>query len=131
VVHLELVVAKLVTVVLGLAIAVTAYRGYHRHGAWPMLYLAVGFAIISVGSVVEGLLFDVLAMPLRDAGAIQAAIVAVGMVVVLYSLHADAPLWGIGASRDPPRRARNVDSDERSKEATEGESATEERGDER
>jgi hypothetical protein len=101
VVHLELVVAKVVTVVLGLAIAVTAYRGYHRHGAWPMLYLAVGFAIISVGSVVEGLLFDVLNIPLVDAGAIQTVIVAVGMLVVLYSLHADSPLWGIGTSRDP------------------------------
>jgi hypothetical protein len=100
-VHLDLVAAKVVTVLLGLAIAVTAYRGYHRHGSWPMLYLAVGFAIISVGSVVEGVLFDVAGLPLEDAGAIQTVIVAAGMLVVLYSLHAESPLWGIGGSRDP------------------------------
>lgn len=108
--HLELVAAKVVTVLLGFAIAVTAYRGYHRHGSWPMLYLAVGFAVISVGSVVEGVLFDVVGIPLDDAGAIQTVIVAVGMLVVLYSLHADAPLWGIGGTDEPPlaRREQEV-----------------------
>lgn len=108
--HLELVAAKVVTVLLGLAIAVTAYRGYHRHGAWPMLYLSVGFAVISVGSVVEGVLFDVAGLPLEDAGAIQTVIVAVGMLVVLYSLHADAPFWGIGVREDrgPVQREREV-----------------------
>jgi hypothetical protein len=94
VVHVELVVAKLVTLALGAAIAVEAYRGYRRHDSWPMLYLAVGFAIISVGAIVEGLLFDVLKLSIFTSGAIQTAIVAVGMAVVLYSLHADEPIGG-------------------------------------
>lgn len=95
-VHLELVVAKLVTVLLGVLIAVQAYRGYRRHGSWPMRYLAVGFLIISVGSVVEGVLYEEVGLDLVTAGAVQASIVALGMLVILYSLYAKGPVGGSG-----------------------------------
>ncbi|WP_439330862.1 DUF7521 family protein, partial [Halorubrum ezzemoulense] len=36
-----------------------AYRGYRVYGSEPMLYVAIGFLFISVGSVIEGILFDV------------------------------------------------------------------------
>lgn len=85
--HVELVVAKLVTMAIGLAIAATAYRGYRRHDSEPMLYLATGFAVISVGAVIEGVLFDVLGFSIFWAGTVQTSIVAVGMLVILYSLY--------------------------------------------
>jgi hypothetical protein len=85
--HVELVVAKLLTMIIGLVIAATAYRGYLRYGSEPMLYLAVGFAIISVGAVIEGVLFDVLGFSIFWAGTVQTSIVAVGMLVILYSLY--------------------------------------------
>jgi hypothetical protein len=92
-VHLELVVAKVITMLLGFLIAVQAYRGYRQHDNWVMLYVAIGFAIISLGAVIEGLLFDVVGLDdIFLAGAIQTSIVAVGMLVILYSLYADAPL---------------------------------------
>lgn len=91
-VHPELVVAKVVTMLLGFLIAVQAYRGYRQHDNWVMLYVAVGFAIISLGAIIEGLLFDVIQMDIFRAGAIQTTIVALGMLVILYSLYADAPL---------------------------------------
>jgi hypothetical protein len=89
--HIELVIAKLVTVGLGLLITYQAYRGYRTYGSEPMLYVAFGFLFISVGSVIEGVLFDVVGLSIFLAGTIQTAIVAVGMLVILYSLYGQLP----------------------------------------
>ena len=98
--HIELVIAKAITMVIGLLIAGTAYRGYRRSGSESMLYLAVGFAIISIGAVIEGILFDVLHFSIFWAGTVQTSIVAVGMLVILYSLYGRAD----GYSPDELRR---------------------------
>jgi hypothetical protein len=89
--HIELVIAKVVTVGLGLLITYQAFRGYSVHGSEPMLYVAIGFLFISVGSVIEGILFDVVELSLFVAGTVQTSIVAVGMLVVLYSLYGQIP----------------------------------------
>lgn len=85
--HIELVIAKLVTMVLGFLIAHQAYRGYRVHGSKPMFYVAVGFIFISVGAVIEGVLFEVVGLEIFIAGTVQTTIVAIGMIVILYSLH--------------------------------------------
>lgn len=90
-VHIELVIAKLVTMGLGLLIAYKAYRGYRVYGSEPMLYVAIGFSFISIGAIVEGLLFDVLGVSIFVAGTIQTSIVALGMLFVLYSLYGQMP----------------------------------------
>ncbi|MFB6172430.1 MAG: hypothetical protein ABEJ23_07835 [Haloarculaceae archaeon] len=89
--HYALVIAKLVTMGLGFLVAYQAFVGYRRHGSEPMRYVAVGFFLISVGSVVEGVLFDVFHLSIFAAGTIQTGIVAVGMVAVLYSLYGRIP----------------------------------------
>ena len=89
--HIELVIAKTVTAALGVAIAYQAYRGYREFGSEPMLYVAIGFLFISVGSVIEGVLFDVVGLSIFLAGTIQTALVAVGMLVILYSLYGRLP----------------------------------------
>ncbi len=89
--HIELVIAKLITVALGLLIAYQAFRGYRAHGNEPMLYVAIGFLFISIGAVIEGVLFDVAGLSIFLAGTIQTAIVAVGMLVILYSLYGQIP----------------------------------------
>ena len=88
--HLELVAGKLVTMTLGFVIAYQAYRGYRRNDSAPMLYVAVGFLFISFGAVIEGVLFEVVGLSFTQAGAVQTAIVAVGMLFVLYSLYGRA-----------------------------------------
>ncbi|WP_251330633.1 DUF7521 family protein [Haloplanus pelagicus] len=89
--HIELVIAKLVTVGLGLLITYQAYKGYRTYGSEPMRYVAIGFLFISIGSVIEGVLFDVVGLSIFLAGTIQTAIVAVGMLVILYSLYGQIP----------------------------------------
>lgn len=85
--HIELIVAKLVVVVLGLLIARQAYVGYRRYDSQPMLFVAVGFVFVAVGGVIEGVLFDVVGLSIFVAGTIQTLIVAVGFLCVLYSLY--------------------------------------------
>lgn len=85
--HWPLVAGKLLVLLLGLLIAAKAYRGYARHGSTAMFYLAIGFVIISVGTVIEGLLFELLELEIFLASAIQTVIAAVGMLVILYSLY--------------------------------------------
>ncbi|AEN06707.1 hypothetical protein Halar_3082 [halophilic archaeon DL31] len=85
--HIELVIAKLITVGLGLLITYKAYKGYRTYGSEPMLYVAIGFFFISVGSVIEGVLFDVVGLSIFLSGTIQTGIVALGMLVILYSLY--------------------------------------------
>jgi len=85
--HIELVIAKLITVGLGLLITYKAYKGYRTYGSEPMLYVAIGFLFISVGSVIEGVLFDVVGLSMFLSGTIQTGIVALGMLVILYSLY--------------------------------------------
>ncbi|MFD1646824.1 DUF7521 family protein [Haloarchaeobius litoreus] len=92
--HIELVIAKLVTVGLGLLITYQAYKGYRTYGSEPMRYVAIGFLFISIGSVIEGILFDVFDLSIFLAGTIQTAIVAIGMLVILYSLYGEIPQQG-------------------------------------
>lgn len=85
--HTELVIAKLVVVTLGLLIAYQAYRGYRRYNGRPMLHVAIGFVFISVGAVIEGVLYEFDILTIYRASAIQTAIVAIGMLFILYSLY--------------------------------------------
>ena len=85
--HTELVIAKAVTVALGLAIAYQAVRGGRRHGSRPMLYLAAGFVLISVGAVLESVFIDLAGWDILQAGLVQTALVAAGMALILYALH--------------------------------------------
>lgn len=85
--HEPLIAAKLFVLLLGLLIATTAYRGYRRHQSTAMLFLAIGFALVSIGTAIEGLLFELLELDIFLASTIQTVIAASGMLVILYSLY--------------------------------------------
>lgn len=85
--HTELVVAKAVTVILGLTIALQAYRGGRRHDSEAMYYLAGGFVLISVGAVLESLFIDIGGWSILQAGLIQTSLIAAGMLLILYALY--------------------------------------------
>lgn len=87
--HVDLVVAKVITMCLGFLVAHQAYVGYRTHGSDAMLYVAIGFLVVSVGAVIEGVLFEVVGLTIYQAGTVQTSIVAAGMVVILYSLYGD------------------------------------------
>ncbi|WP_227356047.1 DUF7521 family protein [Haladaptatus salinisoli] len=85
--HLGLIIAKVIIVILGLLISFQSYRAYKRYDSQPMFLLAVGFFMISIGAVTEGVLYDVVNFSIFYAGMIQSTIVAIGMCFILYSIH--------------------------------------------
>lgn len=85
------VVAKLFTTALGLLIAYQAYRGYQRHGAELMLYVALGFALIALGSMLEGVLYELFRLSIFQAGLVAALVAATGMLSILYALYTPEP----------------------------------------
>lgn len=86
--HAGLVIAKIVVIVLGVSIAYQGYRGYRRNNHPELLYMACGFTLISIGSILEGVFYDIMNWPLFTAGMVQSIIVAFGLIIILYSLFA-------------------------------------------
>jgi len=89
--HTLFVIAKPFTTVLALVIAYQAYRGYRRHHAQLRLYVAAGFALIGLGGLLEGVLFEVLQVSIFEAGFVATLVTAAGMLSILYALYAPNP----------------------------------------
>lgn len=85
--HEPLIVGKIVVMLLGFFIAYQAYRGANQNDSPAMFYLAIGFALISIGTAIEGILFELVELDIFLVGAIQTAIAAAGMLLILYSLY--------------------------------------------
>ncbi|MFC6837830.1 DUF7521 family protein [Halomarina ordinaria] len=89
--HTLFVIGKLFTTVLALVIAYQAYRGYQRHRTPLLLYVAAGFALVGLGGLLEGVLFEVVHVSLFEAGFVAAVVTAMGMMSILYALYAPNP----------------------------------------
>ena len=75
--------------VLGLALAVTAisYRAYRRTGAEYLRTASVGFAVVSFGVFVEGVLFELLELDLAVVHIVESVAVGIGFLILLQSLR--------------------------------------------
>ncbi|MBX0325527.1 hypothetical protein EGH21_21105 [Halomicroarcula sp. F13] len=83
-----LLAAKALIVVLGLVIAFQGYRAARRERSQRMLLVAGGFTLLSVGSVLEGICYDVLHFSTLLSGTIQTGFVGLGMSLIVVSLYA-------------------------------------------
>lgn len=81
-----LLVAKAVIVLLGLVVALQAYRAARRERSQRMLLIASGFTFLSVGSVLEGICYDVFQLSTLISGIIQTGFVGLGMSLIVVSL---------------------------------------------
>jgi hypothetical protein len=52
-----------------------------------MLFGASGFGMLGVASLVEGAIYEVLGVPLEEAHAFRSTLTALGLVILLYSIH--------------------------------------------
>lgn len=89
--HTLFIIAKLFTTALALVIAYQAYRGYRRHSTQLLLYVGVGFALVGLGGLLEGVLFEVMQVSIFEAGFVAALVSAAGMLSILYALYAPNP----------------------------------------
>lgn len=103
-----LVALKTTTLLLGGSIAYFAYKAYDRTGSRPLWYLAVGFGVVTLGTLLGGaidqaLRFSVLSPSFTPGVAgsvgdttvadvalvVETALTAVGFGVIVYSLYTD------------------------------------------
>lgn len=78
---------KTVTVLLGGLITYFAARAALRTRATGLTYLAVGFATITVGSLIAGVADQLFGLPTNVALIFENALTAVGFAVIAYSLY--------------------------------------------
>jgi hypothetical protein len=79
---------KIAALVVGAFIVYLAYRGYVRNRSKPLLYVAVGFALITAGTVVEGLLYVMFGADLLAATATGTIVTVGGFLAIIYSIYA-------------------------------------------
>ncbi len=80
-------VIKLVALVLGTFIVYLAYKGYRRNTSKPLLYVALGFALITAATVVEGILYVIIGSDLLVALFISTIITVIGFAAIIYSVY--------------------------------------------
>jgi hypothetical protein len=82
------IVFKTVTLGLGGLITYLAAKAARRAGGGGLRYLAVGFGIVTFGSLLAGVADQ---LPVADASTaliVESALTAVGFAVIAYSLYA-------------------------------------------
>ena len=81
-------IMRLIALFLGAFIVYLAYRGYKRNASKPLLYVALGFALITAGTLLEGLMFVILGTDILAAIAIEGVLTVIGFVAIIYSIYA-------------------------------------------
>jgi hypothetical protein len=79
---------KIAALILGTFIVYLAYRGFRRNRSRPLFYVAVGFALITAGTIAEGVLYVIVGSELLSAIAAGTAITVLGFVAIIYSVYA-------------------------------------------
>jgi len=78
---------EVLALIVALLLVVLAYNGYRKSESRSLLAAAVGFGILGVASLAEGLLYDVLGLSLIEAQAFRSTLTAVGLIILLFSIH--------------------------------------------
>ena len=85
--HLLLAAAKVVVLLLGMAIAALAWLAYRRSRERLMLGLAIGFVLVAIGSFLEGFLFEILSWDLLTVHLIESVFVLGGLGTIAFLLR--------------------------------------------
>lgn len=82
-----LVVTRLLVLAVGIATTGIAYRAYRQTGATYLRSATAGFGLVTVGVLLEGVLFEVSALTLTQVHVVESVAIAAGFVVLLRSLR--------------------------------------------
>ncbi|MFB6295271.1 MAG: hypothetical protein ABEH66_00295 [Halobacteriales archaeon] len=82
------VVAKVVVLVLGGMITGLAYRAAKRTGSAALRLFAIGFAVITLGALLGGVVHLFSSLDIRVGILAQSLLTAIGFTLLAYSLYA-------------------------------------------
>lgn len=80
-------VLKLVIVVLGAVLVYLGVKGYLRTRHKGMIFLSLGFGLITAGSFAAGILFEFLGFQFVDVSIVESIMVVVGFGTLIYSIY--------------------------------------------
>ncbi len=78
--------AQALILIFGGVVVFYAWRAYGRTKSQAMLLLGIGFAFVTAGAVVAGVLYNVAGQDLPTVETLQASAQAVGFFIIVYSL---------------------------------------------
>lgn len=81
-----LTLARVAVVLMGSTVAYFSIDGYFKLRKKPMLFMSIGFVLLSASMVIQGLVFELSLGSVFSAIYVQTVIMALGMIAVLYSL---------------------------------------------
>lgn len=84
--YVGLAVANAVIVLLGLVVAFQGFRAARRERSHRLLLTASGFSLLSVGSVLGGVCYDLFDLSMFASGVVHTGFVGVGMILIVSSL---------------------------------------------
>lgn len=82
---------KVLSLLLGGLITYLAFKAYRRTRARSLGALTLGFGIITAGTFFAGVLDQVLGAGFQISQLIESALIAVGFLVIVYSLYTTRP----------------------------------------
>jgi hypothetical protein len=85
--NLMLFASEATIVVLGVLIIYASIRAYHRGKSKSILVLSMGLSIMIIGSLVQEAFLAVLGTPIIEAHIVENLLLAVGLLVIVYSLY--------------------------------------------
>ena len=78
---------KFAIVVLGTMLVYLGIKGYLRTRSKAMVFLSLGFGLITAGSVAAGILFEFLGYQFVDVSIVESIMVLVGFATLIYSIY--------------------------------------------
>lgn len=80
-----LLAARLVLLALGVATTLIAFRAYRETGSRYLRDAAFGLGAVTVGVFIEGILYEVVGLPLAIVHLVETVAIAIGFIALLRS----------------------------------------------
>ncbi len=81
---------KMTVVVLGGMLVLLMLKAHRKAKSRAMFFLAIGFGLITLGSVIAGVLFEFFGYGLLEVNILEAILVLLGLISAFYSIYGDA-----------------------------------------
>ncbi len=80
-------IVKIVLVLMGAVVVWLSGQAWRRNKSSAMLFLSVGFALITAGSVAAGVLFEFLRYGLLEVSIAEGIVQLLGFGLIIYSIY--------------------------------------------
>lgn len=84
-----IVAVKTLTLVLGALLTLLSYRAYRRTRADPLRALALGFGIVTLGSLAAGVVHRLTPFDILVGILVHSVLILIGFAVITYSEYMD------------------------------------------